>query len=221
MNRLIIVLTLVCISVLITSFALAGEPNALFREKKCDSCHGFNLSSDRNLAPNLRYAGEKFQSEWLEKYLNAPEPIRLMGYSTAPGFLKGKAPKSHPAVSSEEAKVLSEFLMTLRSVKENNPVDSQPLSKGQKARVKIKFERDYGCTACHQAINLAHKPRGGLSGPSLVDAGNRLDPGWIYRWLTNPKAYKIKTRMPIFQMTKEDTIGLVKYIMTLKKENLR
>ena len=90
-----------------------------------------------------------------------------------------------------------------------------------KQQAKIKFERDYGCTACHQTINLAGKPRGGVSGPSLVDAGNRLNADWIFRWLMNPYAYVLKGRMPVYKIKPDEVILIVKYIMTQKKESLR
>ena len=120
---------------------------------------------------------------------------------------------------SSEATSSSIFIPSANSI--TLVIDSKPLSKGQRARAKIRFERDYGCTACHQAINLAGKSRGGISGPSLVDAGNRLNADWIYRWLMNPRAYILKRRMPIYKLNPEEAAFMVKYIMTLKTENLR
>ena len=101
-------------------------------------------------------------------------------------------------------------------------LDHEPLSKLEKTKAKIIFERNYSCTSCHEAINLAKKPRGGISGPSLVDAGNRLQPDWVFHWLNDPKKFEPKGRMPLFDFSqrKEELLLLTKYILTLKKENL-
>tara|TARA_B100000686_G_scaffold353903_1_gene461422 strand:+ start:4220 stop:4891 length:672 start_codon:yes stop_codon:yes gene_type:complete len=203
------------------SVAFPLRQPSLIGEKQCDRCHGFDRESKKSHAPNLYYAGEKFQLEWLLHFLSTPETIRLVVYSTDPGFLKGEKPPPHPAVSKDVAKKLVDYLVKLKKETSEDRFESGPLSKGKKARAKIKFERDYGCISCHQAINFAGKARGGISGPSLVNAGNRLNADWIYRWLKKPKAYETKSRMPVFEITEEDLIDLVKYIMTLKKENLR
>ena len=95
------------------------------------------------------------------------------------------------------------------------------LSKGQKAKTKYEFERTFSCISCHQSLNLAGKPRGGISGPSLIDAGNRLQASWVANWLKNPKMFSEKNRMPIYKMDDKTRLRFTQFIMALKKENLR
>ncbi|MFQ5444530.1 MAG: hypothetical protein ACE5EK_07930, partial [Nitrospinales bacterium] len=66
-----------------------------------------------------------------------------------------------------------------------------------------------------------NKVRGGISGPSLVDAGNRLQPDWIYNWLKTPRRFEPKGRMPILNLDDETAVLLTKFLETLKKENIR
>ena len=70
-------------------------------------------------------------------------------------------------------------------------------------------------------MNLAGKSRGGISGPSLIDAGNRLQASWVANWLKNPKMFSEKSRMPIYKMDDETRLRFTQFIMALKKENLR
>ena len=199
---------------------------AVIHEKQCAACH--RLSKDdtggANPGPDLFYAGNKFQGKWLTEFLFKPEVIRIAGHITEPEFLKGQPAmkESHPALSKEEANAVGEYLMSLK-LEGVGPgiVDAEPLSKGQQAKTKIIFERDYGCTACHKGINLARKPKGGISGPTLINAGNRLNPDWVYHWLKNPKAFLARGRMPIFILDDTVAIQIAKYLMTLKKETLR
>ena len=95
------------------------------------------------------------------------------------------------------------------------------LTKAQIAKAKYEFERTFSCISCHQSLNLAGKPRGGISGPSLVNAGNRLQANWVANWLKNPKTFSEKSRMPVYKMDNETRLRFTQFIMTLKNENLR
>ena len=53
------------------------------------------------------------------------------------------------------------------------------------------------CSGCHQFVDRK-KVTGGLSGPSLVGAGKRLNPDWIYAYLKTPKIFKPVKMMPVF-----------------------
>ncbi len=206
------------------SFSNAAYSQTIAEKLGCVECHRLssNANEKKRTAPDLFFSGDKFKKEWLINFLLQPEIVRPAGFTLNPDFLVGAKIKKHQAVTTEEANLLTDFLMTLTL--ENFPkgkIDNNPLSKGERAKSKIKFERTYGCTACHQAINLARKPRGGISGPSLINAGNRLKSDWIYDKLKNPKKYEPKSRMPIFKLTEEDFISLTKYISSQKKENIR
>lgn len=199
---------------------------AIITKNKCIECHKLSLndSDAKSQGPDLFYSGNKFKSKWLVEFLLKPEIIRAAGYITDPGFLKGQSTviEAHPALSPTEAKAVAEHLLSFKLEGfESGKVDTDPLSKGQKVKAKILFERNYGCTACHKGINLARKPKGGISGPTLVNAGDRLNPDWVYHWLKNPKKFLDRGRMPIFKLDEVETIQIVKYLMTLKKENLR
>ncbi|MBI5427839.1 MAG: cytochrome c [Nitrospinae bacterium] len=211
---------------------LAGGPGAwagpaLIKEKGCDACHRFSprdaATPESARGPDLFYAGNKFREKWLVEFLHKPAVVRKAGYITDPGFLEGK-PEAPPHVAAplDEAKTLAGYLTTLKLPGIEEPAgDIDPLSKGNRAKVKILFERNYGCSACHETINLAGKIHGGVSGPSLVDAGNRLTAGWVSRWLKDPKLFLEKGRMPAFKLDDETAAQLVKYILSMKKENLK
>lgn len=212
-----------------SSSTWAGDFSEALRvigENKCNECHELFQKGPESLnkGPHLFFAGNKFNAEWLVDFLLKPETIRIGGYITDPGFLIGQPEmvKTHPTLSKNEGKIVAKYLMSLKlEGLKSGIVDSAPLSKGQKVKAKIIFERDYGCTACHKGINLARKPKGGISGPTLVNAGDRLNPDWIFHWLKNPKNFLDRGRMPAYKLDDATTIQIVKYLMTLKKESLR
>jgi len=197
----------------------AAAAPALVKSKQCDTCHRFSENEASKTAPDLFFAGDKFQKKWLEHYLRQPETIRLAGHTGDPGFLKGAPQYSgpHPTLNLKEAQQMTDYLMSLKTLKNNPPLELPGLSKGKRVRVKFLFERDYSCIACHQSYNLTRQPRGGVSGPSLIDAGRRLRPEWIYQWLKNPKQFNPKGRMPLYSFDEETLRKMTQYIMSHKK----
>lgn len=112
---------------------------------------------------------------------------------------------------------MAEFLGSLKLPDlATGQMDNAPLTKGKRVRTKILFERNYGCIACHEGINLAGQARGGISGPSLANAGNRLQADWVFNRLKTPEKFLAKSRMPLYKIDDETTIKLTKYIMSLK-----
>jgi cbb3-type cytochrome oxidase cytochrome c subunit len=197
---------------------------SLIQENKCSECHRLSKDENEKSGPDLFYAGNKFQTSWLKQYLQNPMTIRSAGGTGDPGFLKGilaNSPK-HPALSKKDAEQITQELMALTLLDLPKEVERlKPLTKGQKAKLKYEFERTFSCISCHQSLNLAGKIRGGISGPSLVNAGNRLQAGWVASWLKSPKIFSNKSRMPIYKMEDEARLRLTQYIATLKNENKR
>jgi len=203
--------------------SVAAAPPSLVKEKQCDTCHRFSREEPEQAGPDLFFAGDKFQTEWLKQFLKQPETIRPAGSSHDPGFLKGQPEMKSPhlAVKTEEAGQLTDYLSTLKIMKESKPLSLESLSKGARVRVKILFERDFSCIACHQSYNLANQPRGGVSGPSLTNAGNRLRPEWVYQWLKNPEQFRPHSRMPLYTFDEETLHRLTQYIMSHTKNQGR
>ena len=195
---------------------------SLIEEKNCSACHRLFKVEKEKKGPDLFYAGNKFQGAWLEEYLQNPVILRKTGAINSPNFLKGGLQnlQQHPILNKNDAVNITQELMamTLPGLPEEQ---INPLTKGQIAKTKYEFERTFSCISCHQSLNLAGKPRGGISGPSLINAGNRLKENWVANWLKNPKIFSNKSRMPVYKMDNETRLRFTKFIMTLKKENLR
>lgn len=201
-------------------YSKAEASPALVEEKQCNTCHRFSKNETEKSAPDLFFAGDKFQKNWLEKFLRQPEIIRLAGHTRNPGFLKGTPQYTdpHPALNIKEAEQMTNHLMSLKILTDIPPLELPALSKGKRVQVKILFERDHSCIACHQSYNLARQPRGGVSGPSLIDAGHRLRPEWVYQWLKNPKQFVAEGRMPLYIFDEETLLKMTQYIMSHKKD---
>ena len=197
---------------------------SLIQEKNCSECHRLSKDGNEKSGPDLFYAGNKFQASWLKQYLQNPVIIRSAGGTGDPDFLKGIEAniQKHPVLSKKDAGQITQELMAITLLDLPEEVDRlELLTKGQKAKIKYQFERTFSCISCHQSLNLAGKVRGGISGPSLVNAGNRLQARWVASWLKSPKTYSNKSRMPIYKLKDEARLRLTQFIATLKNENKR
>ena len=196
-----------------------AEPPEI-NNKGCRDCHRFSSKETKlKQGPDLFYTGDKFHRNWLEKFLESPIVIRKVIYAPGSEYPEGKPEASQPhlALTKSESARISDFLMTLRLPGlEKDKIDEEPLSKDKRVRLKILFERNFGCTSCHETLNLVGKVRGGISGPSLVDAGKRLKPDWIFNWLRTPTKFLSKGRMPVFNFYEETVILITKYILTIR-----
>lgn len=173
-----------------------NEGARVFESKKCSSCHqvkgpaGEKTIADqlKKKAPELWYAGSKFRKEFLLKWLSDPKPIRPMKYYS----LTEKNPGNHPILASAEASDVTEYLMSLKSpaVFSGPGIVAQDNPKGR--ITFIKKQSCYGCHLVRERGNIA----GGLTGPSLIGAGGRLNVDWIYAYLANPRVFKPIKDMP-------------------------
>ena len=197
-----------------------AEPEEIGK-KGCRECHRFSSEEkESNKGPDLFYAGDKFYNNWLYKFLQSPMVIREVNVFSGSNLLReeSKAIDPHVALKEEESERVANFLMTLRLPNlELEKVNEEPLSKGESARAKVLFERTFGCISCHRALNLVGKVRGGVSGPSLINSGERLKPDWVFHWLKTPQQFMHEGRMPVYDMNEETTVLITKYILSIRK----
>ena len=204
-----------------SALLVAAEPEEI-TQKGCRECHRF--SSDENppkQGPDLFYSGDKFQKNWLNKFLQSPEVIHEVIFSPKLGLVNGKSKviKPHAKLTKDESGRVTSFLSTLQLPGlELGKVNEEPLSKAESARAKISFERSFGCISCHRTLNLIGRVRGGVSGPSLVNSGLRLKSDWIFHWLKTPQRFMYEGRMPVFNLDEEEVIRITKYILSIRKK---
>ena len=191
---------------------------AAFEAKECGECHytegpATEKTIDDQLAkkgPELWYAGSKFQKAWLAKWLADPQPIRPMKFNN----LTEENPGDHPKLAGAEAAAVTDFLMSLTSADvEAGKVKPKKNPKGRQI-----FTKKMPCSGCHQYVGRKKKVLGGRSGPSLVDAGVRLNPDWILAYMLKPEVFKPVKMMPVFAglLSDKDMMNVSRYVASFK-----
>lgn len=174
-----------------------AEGKKAFDANKCALCHQVEGPAKEKTikdqlakkGPELWYAGSKFKSGFLEKWLASPQPIRPLAYNSVTDRNRG----DHPRLSPKDAVEVAAYLMSLKSP-EVKPIGIQA---AESPKGRIIFLKKQSCYGCH-SMRVRGKMAGGLSGPSFVGAFERLNPDWVYSYLKNPKAFKPVKMMPVY-----------------------
>lgn len=203
----------------------AADGEALLRER-CADCHQLDEPGAmdagtrlQRVAPPLHFAGNKFRREWLVEWLQAPDRLRPAGYlpaahvtTTEEGDVVRKEDLApHMALSASDAELAADHLMDLTA--RQSLIDADGYETGSVAlrMGMMDFRRFKGCDACHQDA----PDSGGVSGPRLYDAWQRLQPAFISSFIANPAGWDSVTLMPVPPMNEAAVHKLVDYLHTI------
>ncbi len=218
------VILLGIIGVVAAQTAIASDTEKYIQDK-CAGCHA--LSADdfdvndmserlRRKGPPLYYAGDKFKKEWLQGWLQSPSRIRPGGgfppdhtVVTDDGdVIDEKTLPEHPSVAKPKAGDVAEFLLTLH-LKARPPLKTAYQPKEVSPMLgKMNFNKFKGCSACHRD----EEGVGGLSGPELYSAWNRLQPEFMVSYIKNPVAWDPHSMMPNKHLQEPEIHKLVDYL---------
>jgi len=210
-----------------SAFALDG---AAIIAKECSSCHNLKGPAPSTLsgimkrkAPDLFYAGSKFNKDWLAEWLQKPTVIRHSGVmflnhianEGGKDIIRKESIKPCSAkLGPEEATVVTDYLMTLTdSQMKTGVVDAE--TKFSQSKARRLFTKQSSCIACHTA-KFGKRTRGGISGPDLTQAGSRLNPDWVYARIENPQYWDPKTWMPKFEFSHKKRELLTLFVSSMK-----
>lgn len=215
----------VMLALIAGSVPAAADGEALVRER-CSDCHQLDEPGAvdagtrlRRLAPPLYYAGNKFRREWLVEWLHEPDRLRPAGYfpavevtTTDEGdVVREEDLPRHMSLSASEAELAADHLMELTA--RQSLIDADGYEPGSVAlrMGMMDFRRFKGCDACHQDA----PDSGGVSGPRLYDAWQRLQPAFISSFIANPAEWDNATLMPVPAMNEAAVHKLVDYLHTI------
>jgi len=142
--------------------------------------------------PALVHEGAIVRPEWLFRYLLDPSVIRPAAVLPMPRFPLSAA-EARKLTDYFAAASGAEYPYTPKPAGSMGPLDTGRLDKA----MKLLLDRNTYCAKCHLIgdQSLAGKNRT-LLAPRLDDAGERLRPEYVRRWLADPKSVLPYTAMP-------------------------
>jgi mono/diheme cytochrome c family protein len=194
--------------------------NFLIEKYGCFGCHKIKgWENLRKVGPDLTKVAAKTNEEWIFRWVKEPRGFRATRMPQIWDVrTKDQEPEAIKARNNTEANAVVAYVI------EKSGHDSYPAPpEGDRAAGQKAFE-SVGCMACHR---IGDDKRGLLEidaasfrthGPNLDGTGSKVNAGWLYAWLRNPKSYWHETRMPNLRLSEKEVADLTAYLMSLKNE---
>ena len=210
----------VAFCIIVSPFWVEAKPldkGEQFVKSQCVGCHrieGAPMSRSSKKAPDLIWAGNKYQRTWLVDWLQHPkQKLYPVGYDF--NFTR-KGP--HVSITQAEAEHVADFLSTLQDKRVTVGV-MKPGTPEELAQGKQLYPR-HGCQNCHRMpANNKRGYKGGTSSASFVNMGNRLKGDWVYRFNLNPNDFVPESGayIPKPLLPDSDIYAITAYMMTFGK----
>lgn len=218
-------------AIMLVGSSIAGaEDGVAILGSQCNSCHNLTGPSPATLqelwnrkGPDLFYAGHKYKAAWLETWLQKPTRIRPAGMFYAdhvkPGadgdVIDDATLTAHPVLSAPDAKAVTAALLELKGKSELITAGAYTPGTISLSSGEMLFDKFKGCLACHE-IEPGY---GGLSGPEVYTAAQRLQEDWLASFLRDPHAWDPKVFMPNKHINDTDARKFIDYFRLLGEED--
>lgn len=206
-----------CVSLWISSpLWAADEPQtAATVQNVCSTCHKFEGEPESRFnlkAPDLMWAGSKYQHAWLVGFLSGKEK-RL--YAKSYRWDQGWEPDAHVTLPADQAEAVATYLAK-QYIDPRVQVGAFDVSKVTKKEAEfgaVAF-KEHACIGCH-TIKENGQLVGGPQSADLAAAGKRYNPDWLYRFTLNPQDFTPHSGEFVGDATEFGVRALVGYVMTL------
>jgi cytochrome c2 len=196
----------------------------------CFGCHKIKgWEGLRKVGPDLGKIVSKTEADWIFHWVKEPRSFRP---TRMPQIWGVRTPDQESAAMQARNDTEINAVVAYVVAKSGRQGYPDP-PRGNLAAGRRLFE-SVGCLACHRigddrrGIDLA-TPDGQRSkgidaaafrthGPNLDGSGSKLNAGWLYAWIRNPRSYWHETRMPSLRLTEQEAADITAYLMSLKNE---
>ena len=173
------------------------------RDLNCFSCHSIN-GRGGGMAPDLTWEGSAVQRDWLVQFFKNPNTLR-------PALIR-RMPKFN--LTDQEVGILADYIETVYQAPAfERDTFRAPSGAEEVERGRQLFYSKYACQSCHIVDPQKDK---GYIGPTLTQAGSRLNAAWVFQWLKGPEKLRPGTLEPDWQMSDGDAMSLTAFIMAQK-----
>jgi cytochrome c2 len=193
----------------------------------CFGCHKIKgWEGLRKVGPDLTKIASKTRPEWIVRWIGEPRAFRP---TRMPQIWNVRVHETadQKARNNAEMSAVAAFIFD-KSEKQTYP----EAPKGDLVAGRKTFE-SVGCLACHRVgddrrgiepVTYAGKQvtfdaaAFRTHGPNLDGTGSKVNAGWLYAWIRNPKGYWHETKMPNLRLTEAEAANITAYLMSLKNE---
>lgn len=182
-------------------------------QQTCVQCHRLEGTADSRFnlrAPDLIWAGSKYQRSWLIRWLTGKEaPLYVKGYRWDLTDVSAK----HPVVTEGEAGAIADYFAE-HNKDPRVTVGAFDLSKVTKFDVAFggAAYKAHACLGCH-TIEENGKLIGGQQSAALQKSGQRYDKDWLFRFGLNPQDFVPHSGEFLADATEPQLRAVIGYLM--------
>lgn len=182
-------------------------------QQTCVQCHRLEGTADSRFnlrAPDLIWAGSKYQRSWLIRWLTGKEaPLYAKGYR----WDLTDVPAKHPIVTEGEANAIVDYFAD-HNKDPRVTVGAFDLSKVTKFDVAFGgvAYKAHACLGCH-TIEENGKLIGGRQSAALQKSGQRYDKDWLFRFGLNPQDFVPHSGEFLADATEPQLRAVIGYLM--------
>jgi cytochrome c2 len=181
----------------------------------CYGCHTISYPAYtglRKAGPSLQRIAGKTNPGWAYKWIEAPRKFHPTTWM--PHFFYQKNTTTPANLKRQQTEIAA--IVNYLWEKSEKPVYPPAPGGGDAARGKQVFE-SVGCAGCHIVDANATRDQyfptiNRLHGPNLIRTGSKVDKGWLYAWVRNPKQYFPDTNMPNLRLTDQEAADVTEFI---------
>jgi cytochrome c2 len=187
----------------------------------CNGCHKIKgWEGLRKVGPDLTHITAKTDPEWMFRWIKNPKSFRP---TRMPQVWDVRVDETDDQKKRNDVEINSvvAYLQAHATGQQYEAPPAGDLTAGRKT-----FET-VGCLGCHR---VGDDKRGmdafwaasyRTHGPNLDGTGTKVNAGWLYAWVKDPKGYWHDTRMPNLRLTDKEAADITAYLMSLKHDEFR
>jgi cytochrome c2 len=202
----------------------------LIEKYGCFGCHKIKgWEGLRKVGPDLTKIASKTNEEWIYRWVREPRSFRP---TRMPQIWGVRTKDQQTSVNQDRDDAEIDAVVTY--IVDKSGKDSYPEPpKGDLVAGRRTFE-SVGCMACHrigddrrgiEKVSLGGGKDAAIDaaafrthGPNLDGTGSKVNAGWLYAWVRNPKGYWHDTRMPNLRLSEKEAADVTAYLMSLKND---
>ncbi len=178
----------------------------------CYGCHNTaGFEGKRKRGPSLNRIATKTTQDFVARWVKDPKSFRSSTWMPKFWDLENNPDADHGARNDTEVAAIVEYIFDRAADEPKYPAPPP----GDAGRGETLFA-EVGCTGCHLTDEAGYADASiyRRRGPALTGTGTKLDPGFIYEWIRDPKSHWADTFMPSLRLTNREAADVTAWLVS-------